>query len=94
MDYPASRVQALCFRNFFGGFSAEIDEIRKFQLSGCTDHICYPTSGHQILYLLRRGFFRGSSDLTFIIFHANFVGRLSFLLTAERIGNRRNKPPF
>jgi hypothetical protein len=39
-------VQALGLRDFFSGFSAGIDEIRKFQLSGCADHICYPTSGN------------------------------------------------
>src|SRR5260370_38663551 len=54
-----ARVQAFCIRDFVSGFSASIDEIRKFQLSGYSNHIRQPTSGHQILYLLRSWLFHG-----------------------------------
>jgi hypothetical protein len=37
------RVQALCLRDFFSGLSASIDEIRMFQRSDYTNHICHPS---------------------------------------------------
>jgi hypothetical protein len=52
-------VQALGLRDFFSAFSAGIDEIRKFQLSGYANHIGQPTSAHQILYLLGSWFCYG-----------------------------------
>jgi hypothetical protein len=80
-------VQALCLRDFFSGFSAGIDEIRKFQLSGYANHICHPTSGHQILYLLRSWLFHGSWRLVRFklhIFYAEFACRLFSSFLTER----------
>jgi hypothetical protein len=87
-------VQALCLRDFFSGFSATINEIRKFELSGYTNHICHPTSGHQILYLLRSWFFHGPQRPVRFKFHIFILDlRVGYfvLLAAERIGNRGSR---
>jgi hypothetical protein len=83
-------VQALGLRDFFSGFSAGIDEIRKLELSGYANHICHPTSAHQILYLLRSWFCHGPWPLVlfkFHIFYADLRVGYFLLLTAEWIGN-------
>jgi hypothetical protein len=75
-------VQALCLRDFFSGFSAGTDEIRKFQLSSYANHICHPPSSHHIGYLLRSWFFHDPWLLVLFklhIFGLNFrVGYLFF----------------
>lgn len=88
-------MQALCLRNFFGCSGAGIDEVRKFQLSGYANHVCHPTPGHQILYLLRGWFFRGRWRLVLFKIHVVLKTRFGYfvLLTAERISNRGNRAP-
>jgi hypothetical protein len=88
-------VQALCLRNFFGCSGAGIDEVRKFQLSGHANHVCDPTPGHQILYLLRGWFFRGRWRLVLFKIHVVLKTRFGYfvLLTAEQISNRGNRAP-